>query len=228
MANDVENEARTRKRGRWLCRAGWATFALSLALPAINVFGWVPGWVCLWSVYQYVWAILTGIDGLVRGGLANYYTGLAVTNTLFLATPLLHRLFRGDLRRLRRLAFIMGGATVYTWVYLGMVLWDGVGALGSFHAGFYAWLISFALVTAGTLQLSKKRTTSVINQQPTSFVRTEEEMAAVRELEDYLHGVVRPAMPRQDDDNQDTIQAGILSRIRRTRRPWAHTRAVRA
>src|SRR5262249_35053923 len=85
MRNSIAFEKKMRKRGWKLCWAGWAGFALSLLLPALNVLGWTPGWACLIISLQMGWEFLTG-HGSFDGEL--YYVGIAVINVFMLASPL--------------------------------------------------------------------------------------------------------------------------------------------
>lgn len=232
MPNSVEIEAKRRKRGKWLCRAGWAMFGLSLILPAIpGVFqGWFTGWDCSMITGQILWDWVTANEGGMRDAAGLYYAGFAVANALLLISPLLNRTFRGDLRRLRRLGIVLGVSSVYVASYFLLSVPSGTWTV--LNAGYYAWLLSFGLVTVGTLQLSKKRSMSVINQRPTSIMRTEEEMAAVRELEDYLHGITRPASEHSVSAPAQTEPAPaelrLFNRLVRTHHPWEHSPATPA
>lgn len=188
MANAVETELKFRKRGRWLCRAGWALFAISLTLPAVRGLGWMSGWECFRGVFEGTWDTIQG-----RPGMDGYFEGFAVTNLLFGASILFVRLFRKDLRWLRRGALALSFATIYV---ASFPIWSLVNylRLSDIGIGYYAWLLSYGLVTAGALHLSLRRRGNVINSGPLSVARTDEEMNALRELEDYLFGIDRPGV----------------------------------
>ena len=187
MPNIIETERKMRNRGRWLCVAGWLLFAVSLALPAFHAMGWLSGWECFRVVFDMTWAMLKE-----HSEWAFYLPGFAMMNCIFLASPLFIRLFRHDLRWLRRCALVMASATLYVASYPFSGGLAGLREIGSFGIGYYAWVMSFGLVTAGALHLSIRRRNAVINERQTELIRTPEEMRAVRELEDYLRGIDRP------------------------------------
>jgi hypothetical protein len=190
MPNMVETEALMRKRGGWHCRAGWALFALSLMLPAS--YG-MPGWFCAWFVFDIAWDWIAGRSEGLGVGWGLYYSGFALMNIILVASPLYFRLLRHDLRWLRRGALLAGFATLYVvsyWVLIACL--SGLKELGNLHVGYYAWVVSFATMTAGALHLSMRRPRNFVNVRPPSMVRTWEEIAAIRELEDHLNGVDVP------------------------------------
>jgi hypothetical protein len=202
VSNPTQIEARMRKRGRWLCSAGWGVFALSLLLPSVDIFGWTAGWICLMTVFQIAWGLPGDFSG---AGL--YYAGFAVANVALIASPLLLRLFRGDLRWLRRCALVLAGATLYTSSYLLLSLPGGWTTVGNLHVGYYAWLLSFVMVTVGALHLSIRRPKTTVNLRPHSMVRTREEMEALRELEDYLSGIERPKSEEARPAGEPAVEA---------------------
>src|ERR1041384_2060904 len=113
MANIVETEAKMRKRGKSLCRAGWATFAISLAMPVLKIGwgqqSWMCGWDCFKSVFVIAWDALKGHQGIPFDNdgwsWTAYYSGFAVANLVLLASPLIVRLIRRDLLWLRRFSY---------------------------------------------------------------------------------------------------------------------------
>jgi hypothetical protein len=194
VANTVTIEAKRRRRGGGLCRAGWALFALSLALPAVTdpFAGRLSGWECFRGIMKDAWGSLTG-----PACISLYWSGFAVANLIMLASPAYTRLFRHDLRWLRRGSLVLGGATLYTATFAlsGDVPFSGLGV------GYYAWVVSFGLVTAGMRYLSTRRLMHSVEAGLALGTRTPEEAAALRELEDYLHGVVRPQVRANDHLN---------------------------
>ena len=200
MPNAITLEKKMRNRGLWLCRAGWGLFALSLLMPAVYVMSWTRGWECAAIVFDIALGFLRGIGEGGDEGWMLYYSCFALTNLLFLASPLLFRLFRGDLRRLRRLSLALGMATIHTASFLCLLIPGGWTQVGSLHVGYYAWVLSFGLVTAGALHVSLRRSNIYINQRPSSLVRTEDEVRAIRELENYLRGADDSHIPSRQDD----------------------------
>jgi hypothetical protein len=231
METGQEWELRARKRGRRLCRAGWVMFGLALVLPAVYVQimfssggSWWPGWSCMWISYDFAWDVLKGGD-LWRIDFGSIlFTGLAAANTLMMASPLLNRIFRKRPRALRRLGLAELGGTGLVAYYVLASAW---GAIGSIGPGAYAWLLSFAMLSAGTLQLSKRRPIGVGTHTQLPVSRTEEEMAAIRELEDYLRGIERPKYGQADEERHE-LQNGPVTRSSQTHRPVARIRAARA
>jgi hypothetical protein len=195
MASGLETELKMQNRGKWLCRAGWGLFGASLLLPAVfvRIMGdgeWWSGWKCAWLTANMAWSILTQQEGF-RDGWTFYYAGFAVSNAAMLLSPLIHRWLRGDRRRMRRWTAALAGATLYTLSYPGLGLTDPSG----FHMGYYAWLLSFPLLTLGALHLAVKRKEAHPSQLTKNSSMTEEELAALRELEEYLGAAARPPVP---------------------------------
>lgn len=187
----VETGRKMRRRGYWLCWIGWALFALSLALPAIHVLEWESGWFCFRSVFEIAWGTATGQGGVPFGrgfGLDLYYSGFAVANSLMVACPALIWRFRVDARRLRRASALLAGTMLYAASYLVLAIDGGMDSLGDLHVGYYAWLCSFLLVTAGVLHLSAGVSRTKIEPAQNGGSSTLEELAAIRELDGYLNG----------------------------------------
>jgi hypothetical protein len=191
VANALMSEAKRRRRGGRLCRAGWTAFAVSLALPAISapLGGSLSGWECLRGVFEGTWDLLAGVDSI-----SLYWSGFAAANVIMLASPLYVRLFRRDVRWLRRGALALAAATLY----VGTFPLSGDVRLQDLGVGYYTWLVSFGLVTAGMLHLSLRRPARPVEVGPSVGARTREETAALRELEDYLHGEVRLKAPTEE------------------------------
>jgi hypothetical protein len=183
MPNIVETEAKMRKRGKWLTRAGWGLFAASLLMPSFRVgFGeqpWMSGWDCFVTVLQ-------GLFNPGEQGIGSdwYLRGFGLMNLAMLASPLAIKLKRRDMRWLRRIGLAMAGVTAYvlSFPFYGEA-WRQLGV------GYYAWLISFGLVTLGALHQAVKRPNRVLNRASSPVSYSEEEMAALRELEQYIHGM---------------------------------------
>lgn len=184
MDNLVEFESKMRKRGRWLCRAGWAAFAISLALPAVHVLGWLSGWECFREVFD----VMARLPQQPSGA-GFYYSGFALANLVLLASPVFLRIFRRDLRWLRRGSLALTAATAYAALYpVTCLASDWKSGIADFHIGYYVWVLSFSLVTAGAMHLSMRRSINVAGRRTSTIGRTEEDLAAIRELEEYLTG----------------------------------------
>jgi hypothetical protein len=181
VANTVSTGARLRRRGRRLCGSGWILFAVSLALPAVGapLGGWLSGWECFRGVMEGAWDKLSGVDSM-----SLYWSGFAVANVVMLVSPFYAGLFRRDVRWLRRGALVSGVASLYVATFA----LSGDVRLRDLGVGYYVWLASFCLVTAGMLGLSTRRPMRPAEVGPAVGTRTPEEMAALRELEDYLGG----------------------------------------
>jgi hypothetical protein len=177
MNNAIREERNRRAGGYRLAGVGWGLFALSMTLPAVHIMSWAYGWECFRMVFQGFWEYLTGEAGAVL-----YYSSFALTNAAMLLSPLLVRRWRHDRRNLRRFSRVMAAITAYT-ATLPFFIEGGPSTLG---IGFYVWLLSFGLVAAGTAVLSRPLqkfvSPSISAQNPT----TDEEQAALQELEAYL------------------------------------------
>ena len=183
MPNAVETEAKIRKRGKWLCRAGWGLFAVSMLMPSFHMGFGEPLWMSGWECFRIV------LEGLFKPGEQGvgsdwYLRGFGVMNLAMLASPFLVRLKRSDMRWLRRIGLTMAAVTAYV---LSLPFYDG--SWKSLGVGYYAWLLSFGLVTVGTLHQAVKRPNRVFNRASTSVGYSEEEMMALRELEQYIRGM---------------------------------------
>lgn len=200
MPNVISREKTMRRRGRWLCGLGWTVFALSLSLPAFHVMDWTSGWDCFWIVIDIARDWIGGRSEGIGFGWGLYYSGFALMNLELIASPMFVWFFRHDLRRLRRIALTSAIATLYTasyWVVGACV--GGLSAIGDLHVGYYAWVLSFGLVAAGALHLSIRRPNVCVNRRPSSLIRTEEELRAIRELEDYLRGFDQRPLQSEED-----------------------------
>ena len=170
-----------RRKGRNLCYAGWGLFALSMFLPAAGpIFGDgdpMKGWHCAWMVLLMLW------PGNWNGnaGETLYFASFALTNLLLLASPFLLR------------KSLLGGKVSWLVPFLLAVATADVLSLarGQWLIGYYAWLASYGLVAAGSLCLLKAQkmrpTPTEMPAEPRP--RTAQEMAAERELENYLRSV---------------------------------------
>src|SRR6185369_11060393 len=68
------------------------------------------------------------------------------------------------------------------------VVSEGLKAFTELSIGYYAWLLSFGMVTAGALHLAMRRPNAFVSQKPTVTGRTKDELEAISELEAYLNG----------------------------------------
>ena len=168
-----------RRKGRNLCYAGWGLFALSMFLPSWGpvLGGPLKGWECALIVLQMLW------PGNWQGNLGSnlYWASFALTNILMLLSPLL---LRKSLQGGKISWLTPGLLSIATADILSLARGEGL-------VGFYAWMASFGLVTAGSLCLLKAQ-----KMQPTPTdtptaprPRTTEERAAEHELERYLRSV---------------------------------------
>ncbi len=170
-----------RRIGRNLCFAGWGLFALSMFLPALPpVFSDGPfyGWHCAWIVLLMLWP--GNWNGAVGESL--YWASFGLTNLLLFTSPLLMRksLTGGKLSWMVPILLAIATLDVFSLARSG----DGL-------IGFYTWIFSYALVTSGSFcLLTAQKRQSTPTETPTApRPRTTEELAAERELENYLRTV---------------------------------------
>src|SRR5262245_21861545 len=105
MPNPLTFEKKMRKRGWWLCWAGWGIFALSLPLPAVYGWSdWLPGWECFRDVCLATWDLIVKHNSVTGRDL--YYTSFVIPNLSIVASPIILGYFRRDLRYLRRFALL--------------------------------------------------------------------------------------------------------------------------
>lgn len=190
----VEVEKKMTRRGKWLCRAGWAAFAASLALPAVAAGeGWVFGWECFRWVYDIARGVLTLGGPTSRDGWMIYYSVFALVNSLLVVSPFLIRWFRGKRAVLKRIAVLEVLASLYAGSFLITGLFsDGLKAFTELNTGYYVWTLSFGLVAAGAQHLALGVRNQNVNQTPLVTRRTKEELLALQELEAYLGGSEAP------------------------------------
>ena len=207
MTSRFEYAQTMRRRGRWLCGLGWFAFAASLVLPAIigiSTQGYwcfnVSGWDCLDLTYRMAWAKIVG-----RGadGADWYLVGCAVPNTLLMVSPVWLWLNRVQPALLRTGSVGMSISALYASRFLVG------GDLRSLGAGYYAWVISFTLVAAGCLHLAMRS-----DPAPPAVVvpaqRTMDEMAALREIYDFLHsGTQVAATSVEPSFTANAVAAGL-------------------
>lgn len=209
MDEMLDVEKKMTRRGKWLCRAGWAAFAVSLALPVIPVFSWVYGLGCLTFVYGTAWESIRWIVGRGQGGASLYYSIFAVANTVLIASPFLMRRFKNHRKWLRRTAILLAAAAMYAASFGVLLMTDG--SFTALSIGFYAWLLSFGLVAAGAQHLALGVGKQTINQTRLVTGRTKEELLALQELEAYLGAAGSPAklphLPAQEVPGQTESQA---------------------
>ncbi len=177
-----------RRTGCNLCFAGWGLFVLSMFLPAIKFTTmssddgfltggdtFLKGWECAWMVLHLLWP--GNWSGELGGNL--YWGSFAVANLLLLASPLLLRKSRMGQKMSWLIPALLMLATL-----------DVCSLVRGFDGqpGFRAWVASFGLVTAGSLYLLKaQKMQPVPTGTPTALrPRTADELAAERELENYL------------------------------------------
>jgi hypothetical protein len=212
MATDLEVEQKMRKRGKWLCRAGWGLFGAALALPALFISimsdgTWWPGWECLYFTYVFAWEFVTKPEARQLEFGSFLFLGLAASNSIMIAGPLLKRWARKRRTILRRLAFVECAATLLVAYYAISIIREDLPHVG---IGVYLWLISFVLVTAGTLHLALQSPNSEGVMQKRSG-RTTEEIVALAELEAYLAGAAvkegrNAAMPTEPNTVVETLE----------------------
>lgn len=157
----------SKRSGRTLCLVGWLLFFVSLGLPAFAVFAPVWGWQC---AYVY---LLGSFSDLVA-------FSLSAGNLLLILSPL----FLAKARRHSSQQFI-------SLLLLAAALWAscwGILLSGAFQVGYYVWALSFWLVTVGSLLHWRQTKPRPAAQKPVLVYRprTPEEMAAERELKEFL------------------------------------------
>ena len=188
MPTILEVEQGIRRRGRWLCRAGWALFGVALLLPSFPGWSeWLSGWECFRIVFDILRQLVVREDTGINAGWDYYYAGFAVANSVMVLSPLYLRVFRGRLRHMRAGAIAMGLACLYA---ASLPFADGklTTNLHVLHIGYYAWVLSFALVTLGAFNLSAHRSRFESRAKEVRSSRTPEDIAAERELDALLAG----------------------------------------
>ncbi len=206
MAMTSEPLSKMRQRGRKLCQLGWGAFAVSLVLPA--AYPWfitIYGWECIRSVFGSVWELLYRRDSQYLS-----WSGFAVTNLMFLLSPLCVWRYGRNRKRLRQGAIAMAAATLYV---ASFMVWGDT----SLAIGYYMWLLSYALVTAGALHLavepsrtsatvvrvSERRTKNHAAANASPTVPSAGEIDAQHELEAYLSGEgFQPVQAEQQVEDQ--------------------------
>jgi len=181
MPTALQIEMRWRRRGWWLCRLGWAAFALSLVLPACRALVWLPGWECLRIGWVTAANTLRGCDWTDP-----FLTAWAAANALMIASPLCVHLLRRDLRWLRRGALLFAAAALYAGYFAGYFVVRFGWRLGDLGPGYYAWVFSFGALAAGLFCLSRRRPRQAARLSAPRAARMPEELRALHELERAL------------------------------------------
>jgi hypothetical protein len=190
--NEKNREARRKNTGgKRLCGLGWGLFGVSMFLPAVVGLDWILGWECAWLALNWLIEFLKGKSQL--GGWSVYFAGFALANFVMLASPfLLRRGLHSKKWKAPVLLTLASALLTASYLPLSMVT-DGVASIKLFGIGYYAWIASFWLVVAGVLKLRVESLRKAKVETPFTppLPRTPEEMAAERELKDYLRGTVR-------------------------------------
>ena len=217
----LEVEKKMTRRGKWLCRAGWAAFAASLAMPAVHVMDWISGWECFRFVIDLARGEVMHIRSLSDAGWYVYYSMFAATNLLLVASPLVLRKFRKDRKWLRRSAILCAAAAAQAASYPIVATLDN-GSIRDLNIGYYTWLLSFGLVAAGAQHLALGVRNQNVNQTPLVTGRTKEELMALQELEAYLgrseatvkqpDAIEQPA-PEQTENQRESQAEELRNRV---------------
>jgi hypothetical protein len=217
MKRSDDLEAAMRRRGKRLCWAGWGVFGLSMFLPAIYISimsggAWWRGWECAVTAGQIAWALVSG-DGGTLGWMDWYYGGFTLANALLLTSPLVVRLFRRRPKRLRLFGFALALAALYSLSYLALGLSNGVETVRDLHVGYYAWVVSFGLTAFGAFHLAISERAASVDLRPKAITKTEEELAAERELEEFLGTRASAAVEVKPADTVETLPLSNLRTV---------------
>jgi hypothetical protein len=180
MGGATSFECSIRVRGTRLVVAGLLAFAVSLFLPYVRVFVWVPGRDCVCEVVCSLLAFFHGEDYL-----GPVTTASAVTNALFGVSPVLLWMARRSRLALRRFGLLYALAGVHS---LSLLYFLNL-RLTDIGPGFYVWVLSYLVMSAGALHLGAAVPMEQAAPARTGRIESEAEIRARQELDGYLNGV---------------------------------------
>lgn len=179
--------------GKRLVFFGWLLFLVSLYLPALRMYfgcgtgepGLVYGWGCAYLLLKFLPTMHFGYFdnfasflSVMASALALY--GCGVGNLAALFAPLF---FRQSIS-----AKILRWRTTFFALVTFCALYQYIEGFPGYCAGYFVWVASFGMLTVGSLILgSQLASKSGPGQEAGDYhPRTPEEMAAARELKEYL------------------------------------------
>jgi hypothetical protein len=170
--------------GQELCCVGWGLFAVAMFLPAFHTYRCGPkvflqGWEVASAALQDTIRLLKGEIGLS----ALYSTGFTFAILVMFLSPLLVQCSQRSKRWTWSFLLLLSA------LYLSCFVTDYMFSV----SGYYAWVMSFWVVALGVLKLRAESLRKAKVEAPFTppLPRTPEEMAAERELKDFLRGTTR-------------------------------------
>lgn len=179
---------RLKQTGFRLCGAAWILFLVSMFLPAIGsrATDWLKFSLTGWDCALLTLGLATSKDANIAG--RAYFFSFVLANVLMLVSPLLLRRDSHGRGRMWLSSFLLIIAFVDV---LALLLPLSATNDSGWGIGYYVWMASFGLMAAGSLLIAESRRikSAPVTVKETLLPQTPEEIAAERELHDYLRSV---------------------------------------